>query len=518
MRVDQTKKRLVVGDDKAVEKVGPSLLVVDDDPGVHLLLQKVLRPMQEAEQLQIVTVSSVSEAEQVVLDRQIDVILLDKSLLRARDKKSSGIESVPGLLEIRPHMQIIIYSGSRDTQDVVRAMSLGASGYVSKSDPHELLVAQVKKAIHFSNLSRRNLSLERVQRAGTVDELVFESRSMKMIKAKLPALAESDRPVLLLGETGTGKTAVGKLIHQMRASSVGCSEGGFQYVNIRQFQANVVESELFGHEPGAFTGATARKLGFCELAHNGTLFIDEIGEAPLELQAKLLTVLSEGVFHRVGGVKPIKSSFKLICATNRDLQSMVEEGSFREDLYYRICALEVRVPSLIERKDDIVALVKHLVPKMSEHNRIPVSFEEIPSDYLEYLTQFPPRGNIRGLENAITRLLVNSPKDRFGRCVLSDWKAIYSVNDADRRSLERRKVVTTEDLMELAIEISPENFPGLDAIVDCVEKKIVQCAWNRLRKGKEVAKFLKRSPASVSVKYRDVVGRRANSSEGEALI
>jgi two-component system, NtrC family, response regulator len=495
-------------------KSGSPVLVVDDDPGVLMNLQRILDGMRTTDDMQAFFADSLDSAMDRLCEQEVSVVLLDKNFLNGGGRPQTGIDSIPQMLSIRPHCQIIIYSGSKDTQDVVQAMRLGAAGYVNKADSEELLTAQIRKAVDVSVLSNRKAQLER-QRPGTADgALVFASRAMKQIRAKIPALAESDRPVLLLGETGTGKTAIGKLIHATRCGLLGTKEENFQYFNIRQFQSNVIESELFGHEAGAFTGATSRKLGFCELAHNGTLFIDEIGEAPLDVQAKLLTVLSEGVFHRVGGPKPIRSSFKLLCATNRNLEKMVEEGTFREDLYYRICALEVRIPSLVERREDTPDLVRHLVPIMSAKNRVSVTFDELPTDYVKYLCDFPPRGNIRGLENSLTRLMVNSPKDTMGRCVFTDWQGIQNGNDTDRRALARRKILTVEDLMELPFDLGQNEFPGLDAVLEAVENKIVTAVYEKVGKGNEVARYLKRSRSNVSVRYRAIVGRREKQSGG----
>jgi len=490
------------------------VLVVDDDVGTRLQIGRALERMGAEESIEAILVDSVEAAITALLNKEVDVILLDNKLIRADGLHESGIEAIPSLLQIRPLSQIIIYTASNNSQDIVKAMNLGASGYIGKSDPEELLFAQIKRALAISAVSRRNSTLERKAAASPVSDLVFVSRSMKLIEARMGALAESDRPVLLLGETGTGKTAIGKQIHQMRSHLLGLDSEIFQYFNIRQFQQNVVESELFGHEPGAFTGAISRKLGFCELANKGTLFIDEIGEASLDVQAKLLTVLSEGIFHRVGGSKAIHTNFKLICATNRDLRQLVEEGLFREDLYYRICALELRVPSLVERKEDIVPLVQHLLPIMSDKNRVAVTFDELPKDYIKHLCEFPPKGNIRGLENSLTRLLVNSPRDKKGRCVFSGWETSHNPSDIDQRAMGRRRVVCAADILELPFELSDEEFPGLDELVKALEHKVVHAAWQKFGSGKEVAKFLKRSASSVSTKYRSVLGRKAKKQRG----
>jgi DNA-binding NtrC family response regulator len=490
------------------------VLIVDDDAGTRFRLGRSLERMALEDSVEIVLVESVDAATSELLGREVDVILLDNGLIRADGLVESGIEAIPSFLTIRPFSQIIIYTGSKNTQDIVKAMNLGACGYVNKSDPEELLFAQIRRALSIAQVSKRNSSLERKAPSFGNADLVFASRSMKLIESKIGALAESDRPVLLLGETGTGKTAIGKKIHQTRSKILGLDPDTFQYFNIRQFQQTVVESELFGHEPGAFTGATTRKLGFCELANGGTLFIDEIGEATLDVQAKLLTVLSEGIFHRVGGSKEIHTSFKLLCATNRDLRQLVDEGLFREDLYYRICALELRVPSLVERKEDIIPLVKHLLPIMSEKNRVSVTFDELPQDYLKHVCDFPPKGNIRGLENSLTRLLVNSPRDKRGRCVFTGWEAIHNPSDIDQRAMARRRVLCSADIMELPFELSDEEFPGLDELVKALEHNVVHAAWQKFGTGKEVAKFLKRSASSVSTKYRSVLGRKAKKDRG----
>ena len=186
----------------------------------------------------------------------------------------------------------------------------------------------------------------------------------------------------------------------------------------------LAESELFGHEEGAFTGAKKRRFGALERAKGGTLFLDEIAEAPLTLQVKLLTALDEKKFFRVGGEQEVKSEFRLICATNRDLEKLVREGKFREELYRRIAILEIKVPSVRERKEDMTEIIRAVLPRCCRDARVDVRLEDIPADFIAKLSENPPVGNIGGIEQQLIRLLAHAPRDRKDRPLLKQWRGI----------------------------------------------------------------------------------------------
>lgn len=490
----------------------PVILIIDDEEAAFARLSLVLeKGFEGVSTPSLLFAKSLTEAIEMASRHPLDVVFLDKELKDpSNDVTTDGIKAIPSLLQLRPHAQILVFTGSRDTKDVERAMLLGASGYIRKDEPDQLILARARQAIA---QARSTTQLYRLSRAKDLAESKetwsFGSTAMKVLQAKLSALAESDRPVLLLGETGVGKTSLGRLIHNRRVELLNLDADNFQYFNIQALPQGLIESELFGHEAGSFTGAGQRRIGFCELANNGTLFIDEIGEASLDVQAKLLTVLSESTLYRVGGTKPIHTAFKLVCATNRDLRKMVSDGTFREDLYYRICVLEVRIPSLIERREEIEDLIRILLPRVVEKNRVNVAFDELPSDLISFLSSCPPKGNIRGLENLLTRLLVNAPRSRRGRCILSDWRDLIEQREMDSRAFQDRVALSIDDLLSLKFTLDKNRFPGIDEVLRTVERKLVEAALVHVDTAKDLAELLGRTKSSVSMRYRELVGREA---------
>jgi formate hydrogenlyase transcriptional activator len=241
-----------------------------------------------------------------------------------------------------------------------------------------------------------------------IGNMVGGTAAFQSVLKSVQIVAPTDSTVLILGETGTGKELVARAIHEVS----GRRKGSFVKVNCAAIPASLLESELFGHEKGSFTGAVAQKLGRFELAHNGTLFLDEIGEMPLELQPKLLRAIQDQEFERLGGTRTIRTNARLVAATNRDLKAMVDDGKFRSDLYYRLHVFPLNVPSLRERREDIPLLIRYFVQKHAQ--RMGRQIESIPSRAMEALTDYDWPGNIRELQNVIERsvILSNGPELR----------------------------------------------------------------------------------------------------------
>ncbi len=252
-------------------------------------------------------------------------------------------------------------------------------------------------------MEKENLYLrEEIRTEANFEDIVGESRGLKHVLQQLEIVAPTDSTVLVLGETGTGKELIARALHQLSTRN----DRAFVKINCAAIPTGLLESELFGHEKGAFTGAIAQKVGRFELAHRGTIFLDEIGEVPLELQSKMLRVLQEQEFERLGGTRTIRVDVRLVAATNRDLMQMVEAGEFRSDLFYRLNVFPITVPPLRERQEDIPILVRYFAQRYATRMKRPI--ETIPTKTMERLAGYPWPGNIRELENLIERAVILS--------------------------------------------------------------------------------------------------------------
>ncbi|MFC4770286.1 sigma 54-interacting transcriptional regulator [Effusibacillus consociatus] len=312
------------------------------------------------------------------------------------------------------------------------------------------------------------------------DPVIVVSNSMEKVMELALRVADTDTTVLLLGESGVGKEVVARMIHR---NSGRYEKGAFIKVNCGAIPPELLESELFGYESGAFTGAKKEgKPGMFELAHEGTLFLDEIGEMPLHLQVKLLRVLQEQEFHRVGGVKPIKVNARIIAATNRDLKKMVSEGAFREDLYYRLYVVPIEIPPLRKRKEDILPLIEFYLDKFNRKYR---SDKTLTTDTLTILQQYEWPGNIRELANLIERLLVINPSHEIRPEHLPDL-SIGSTLPVDREAVEQSVEAKTAQ----AVPLDQVENGGLQAAVEQFEREILASAYEQYGSSYEVAKAL----------------------------
>ncbi len=316
-----------------------------------------------------------------------------------------GMQVLSWIRDERPGMPVIMISAHGEIQDAVTAMKLGAQDYLVKPfDPDEL-VLRLKKAVE----SRRVMQKLQAGMAAGHEEagMIGESPKMKEIVKLLEKASPSAATILITGESGTGKEVAARFIHARSGRT-----GPFLPVNMGAFPENLLESELFGFEKGAFTGADTRKQGLFESAQGGTLFLDEIAELPLHLQVKLLRAIQERKIQRLGSVKSIPIDVRILAATNRDLEKDVKEGKFREDLYYRINVIRVRLPPLRERKEDIPLLVGRFIRRFSQASARKIS--SISKESLDLLLQYDFPGNIRELENAIERACILAESDVLG--------------------------------------------------------------------------------------------------------
>lgn len=363
-----------------------TILVADDEEDVRILLKEVL----EEENYTVITATNGQKAVDAVNNNHPDCVLLD-----VRMPVMDGMEAFLKIREIAPELPVIFLTAYGSSDLAIKAMKKGAYDYLTKPFDIDELKIKVKKAIELKELSAN--SDNRPHSRYRQDEIIGESSKMQEVYKSIGLVADSDATVLIRGESGTGKELVAKAIylHSNRKNKP------FIVVNCAAIPENLLESELFGHEKGAFTDAVARHIGKFEQAGNGTIFLDEIGDMSLYLQAKLLRVLQEKTFERVGGKETIVSHARILAATNRNLEELLKEGKFREDLYYRLNVVTISIPPLRERKEDIPLLVNYFVAKYSKkYNKV---VQGVSDKVMRVFMDYDWPGNVRELENAIAR-------------------------------------------------------------------------------------------------------------------
>jgi len=369
------------------------VLVVDDEPNIGLSLRLIL----EREGYQVTTCVSIAAAKAQV--QPADVYVLDVRL-----PDGSGIDLVRWLRANDVAAPILMISGHASIADAVEATRAGAFDFLEKPLSREKLLLSLKHALEQTQLEEENRRLRELVGGA---RMIGSSEAFARVLEQATLAARSDARVLLTGESGTGKELLAAHIH----AESPFANGPFVKVNCAAIPNDLIESELFGHEKGAFTGATSARRGKFELAHGGTLFLDEAGDLHAASQAKLLRVLQEGEFHRVGGERAIRVSVRVISATNRELTDLVTQQKFREDLYYRLCVVPVRVPSLRERREDIRALAEYFLAEFCARNNFkPRIFDAEAFDELECYS-WP--GNIRELRNTVERMAILTRGDRI---------------------------------------------------------------------------------------------------------
>ena len=390
------------------------ILIVDDEKGILSSLSAVL----EDEGYAISTAGGGSDALKKIKDDTPSVVLLDIWL-----PDIDGLEILKEIRDTYPGVIVIVMSGHGTIETAVKATKLGAYDYIEKPLSMEKVLLIIRHAIR-----QQRLELENVQLKGKIEkwyEIFGESPSMRYLKEQIMVVGGSNSRVLVTGENGTGKELVARSIH--RASQR--ANRPFIAVNCAAIPETLIESELFGHEKGAFTGATSVKRGKFEIADGGTIFLDEIGDMSLSTQAKVLRVLQEQEFQRVGGTRNIKVDVRLITATNKNLSEEIKKGNFREDLYYRINVIVLHVPPLRERKEDIPLLARHLLKEITKEQG--VCEKTLTEETIELMKGYDWPGNVRELRNLMERVAIMAAGDR----ILPDDLAIIS-RDQQQRALQ----------------------------------------------------------------------------------
>jgi DNA-binding NtrC family response regulator len=365
------------------------ILVADDEPNIR----RVLAAVFAREGYEVTAVQDGAEALRTLEGEEVHAIVAD-----LRMPRMDGMALLKHVVAEYPHLPVVMITAHGTVDTAVEALKVGAFDYITKPFEQEELTAVIRKAIVQSARSREEVHLTGDER-GRYD-IIGRHPEMLNVYELIRKVADTPSTVLIQGESGTGKELIAKALHENSSRR----QKPFIKINCAAIPKTLVESELFGYEKGAFTGAVASKPGRFELAHEGTLFLDEIAEIPPEMQVKLLRVLQDGEFERVGGLKTIRVDVRLVTATNRDLHEEIASGSFREDLFYRLNVVPIRLPPLRERQSDIPLLVEHFIAKFN--TRLKKSLQGIEPAALERLIEYPWPGNIRELENVVERTVL----------------------------------------------------------------------------------------------------------------
>ncbi len=438
----------------AKKKYTQSVLVVDDEPGVRESIRMIFE-----NDYRVLTADNGDRGLKILKEESPEVILLDVKM-----PKMNGIETLRRIKEITGVSKVIMITATKTLKNAVDAMKLGAEDYITKPFDVDEIRLVVKRAMETIDLIQEVKHLRsEVERSYNFDNIIGRTDGMKKIFQTIRQIADKRSTVAVYGESGTGKELIARAIHFNSKRK----QKPFVAVNIAAIPETLIENELFGHEKGAYTDARERMQGKFELANGGTLFLDEIGELPMNTQVKLLRVLQEREFTRLGSAVSEKLDVRFIVATNRDLEEAMKQNQFREDLYYRINVVPLRIPPLRERKNDIHALVIHILKKICADDEGPLRC--ISKEALELLMEYRWPGNVRELENVIER------------CVAFSNGAGIEVDDlpVKIRSLQMDTAALDRDFVE--------NGKSLSETIEEFEKKMIVNALKRTRGNKTKA-------------------------------
>lgn len=409
-----------------------TVLIIDDEEKLRSLLGRIIK----AEGFEVFEAGDLKTGIKKLEQHQIDVVLCDVKL-----PDGNGVNFVNKIKEFNPLLEVILLTAYGNISDGVQAMRNGAFDYIVKGDDNDKILPLLHRALEKVQLQKRVRELEkRVGEKYSFESIIGCSKALQQAIHLAQKVAATDAVVLLTGETGTGKEVFAQSIHQAsnRASK------SFVALNCSTFSKEILESELFGHRQGAFTGALKDKKGFIEEAHGGTLFLDEIGEMPLELQAKLLRVLETSEYIKLGDTKPSKSNFRLIAATNRNLKKESEAHQFRSDLYFRLNVFEIHLPPLRDRVEDIPLLAQHYATQFAL--RMNQKTLSISKDFLKKLEAYSWTGNIRELKNVMERAIILSSGEELStenlpmellQATTGSTDASFSLNSIEKLHIQK---------------------------------------------------------------------------------
>jgi two-component system nitrogen regulation response regulator NtrX len=393
-----------------------TILVVDDEKNIRRTLRMVL----EGEGFEVLEAGSAEEAFPILDDALVDLVILDVRL-----PGMSGVDALDRIRKERGHeaLPIVVISGHASLSEAVQAVQRGATDFLEKPLDRDRMLVSLRNALALRRMARE---IETLKKDGRRYEMIGESAAMKRLFVEIEKVAPTRGRVLITGESGTGKELIARAVHKLSPRS----GAAFVKVNCAAIPAELIESELFGHERGAFTGAQAKKKGLFEVAHQGTLFLDEIGDMSLAAQAKVLRALQNGEITRVGGDATVAVDVRVIAATNKDLEAAVQKGEFREDLFFRLNVVPLRSPSLRERIEDVPALAAAFLEEFCRENGMRT--KPVDADVSEALVEHDWPGNVRELRNAVERMAILSG-DRITMEDLPDFprRAVASVPPPD---------------------------------------------------------------------------------------
>ncbi len=426
------------------------VLVVEDNPVEAEVLQEILQEAGYHTEVAFDGEEGIKKLEH----NFYDIVITDLSMPRL-----TGMEVLDYVVNHAQETVCIILTGHGSIKSAVEAIKKGAYDYLTKPLRRDEILLVLEKALDTRRLRRENEYLRKqLWKEQGYGEIIGKSVPMKRVFSLIERVADTDSTVLILGESGTGKELVARAIHQASSRR----KGPFVPVNCGAIPEELLESELFGHEKGAFTGAIKTRLGRFELAHGGTIFLDEIAEMSPKLQVKLLRVLQEKTIERVGGTHTISIDIRIIAATNKNLEEEVQKKNFREDLYYRLNVIPIYLPPLRERKDDIPLLVNHFIQKFNQQKRRDI--QGIEPEALDLLLRHDWPGNVRELENVIERMVILAEEETITKADIPEYI---------RGSIEERAFVPLED-----VEI-PEEGINLPKLVSEFEKRLILKALDK---------------------------------------
>ncbi|MFB3896855.1 MAG: sigma-54-dependent transcriptional regulator [bacterium] len=430
-----------------------NVLIVDDEKNILTTLSRSLTGLG----YEVKTATTSPDALALIRENGFDLAIIDLCLTRLDDNE--GLDLLRKIKEVEPDIVAIMMSGHGSMGTAVQAGNFGATDFIEKPLSIEKIQFAVEHAIRLTQLERENIA--RKQKEELEYQMVGTSPVMRTLQQKIKLVAPTNGRVLICGENGTGKELVARAIHYQSARK----DCPFIKVNCAAIPADLIESELFGHEKGAFTGATERRRGKFELADSGTIFLDEIGDMSLPTQAKILRVLTDGLIDRVGGSKPIKVDVRVLAATNKNLEQEIDRGNFREDLYYRLNVIPFYVPPLRERKEDILLLAEYFLTRYCEEARSNARI--FTPAALRLLMQYEFPGNVRELKNIVERAAILIPIDRDE----ITEKDIISLlpGSASAAEPEPVKPSSSEDIAKLSLKEASERY----------EKELIIAALSR---------------------------------------
>lgn len=415
------------------------ILIVDDESAIRRTLKDIL----EFEKYVVDEAADGMECLVKIKQNQYDVVILDIKM-----PKMDGMETLDRIQELQPELPVVMISGHATIDTAVEAVKKGAFDFVSKPPDLNRLLITLRNAMDKSSLISERKVLQRKVHKSQTQEIIGESEAIRFITDTIDRVAPTDARVLITGSNGTGKELVARWIHEKSQRN----SGPIVEVNCAAIPSELIESELFGHEKGAFTSAIKQRVGKFELANGGTLFLDEVGDMSLSAQAKVLRALQENRITRVGGDKEIKVDVRVVAATNKDLKEEIRKGNFREDLYHRLAVILVHVPDLNQRREDVPLLIEHFTDIVCQEYGVPV--KKYTREAIDELCHNNWSGNIRELRNVVERLIILSGK-------VIDKKDVFDyVIPASQRDHRFREIF--------------EQFDNLEALNAYIAKEFAQ--------------------------------------------